>query len=114
MPYINSTLTMKISDEKKESIKSKLGEIITEIPGKSEEWLMVGFKDDHTLFFRGDKKEKAAFVEVKIFGVADRKHKEAITTKISILFEEELNIPKDSMYITFEEVTDWGWNGKMF
>ena len=114
MPYINSTLTVKMTDEKKEAIKSKLGEIITEIPGKSEEWLMVGFKDDHTLFFRGDKKQKAAFVEIKIFGTADRKYKEAITSKVSSLFEEELNIPKDSIYITFDEIKDWGWNGKMF
>ena len=114
MPYINSTLTLKLTDKMKEDIKSKLGEIITEIPGKSEEWLMVGFKDDHTLFFRGDKKQKAAFVEIKIFGTADRKHKEAITSKVSSLFEEELNIPKDSIYIIFDEVKDWGWNGNMF
>lgn len=114
MPYINSTLTVKMSDEKKEAIKSKLGEIITEIPGKSEEWLMVGFKDDHTLFFRGDKKQKAAFVEIKIFGTADRIYKEIITSKISSLFEEELKIPKDSIYITIDEIKDWGWNGKMF
>lgn len=114
MPYINSTLTVKMTDEKKELIKSRLGEIITEIPGKSEEWLMVGFKDDHELFFRGEKKQKAAFIEIKMFGTADRKHKESITSKVSILFEEELNIPKDNIYITFDEIKDWGWNGKMF
>jgi phenylpyruvate tautomerase PptA (4-oxalocrotonate tautomerase family) len=114
MPYINSTLTIKVTDEIKEIIKTKLGEIITEIPGKSEEWLMVAFNDDHTMFFRGDNKEKAAFVEIKIFGSADKKHKEAITDRVSTLFEEELSIPKDSIYIIFEEVRDWGWNGKMF
>lgn len=114
MPYINSTLTVKLTDKMKEAIKSKLGEIITEIPGKSEEWLMVGFKDDHTLFFRGDKKEKAAFVEIKMFGTADKKHKEAITAKVCSLFEEELHIPKDSIYIVFDEIKDWGWNGNMF
>lgn len=114
MPYINSTLTVKLTDERKDAIKSKLGQIISEIPGKSEEWLMVGFNDNHTLYFRGDKKEKAAFVEIKIFGTADKKHKEAITSKVSSLFEEELAIPKDSIYIIFDEVKDWGWNGNMF
>ncbi|PRR82429.1 hypothetical protein CLVI_17690 [Clostridium vincentii] len=49
-----------------------------------------------------------------MFGTAQRKHKEAITSKVSILFEEELNIPKDNIYITFDEIKDWGWNGKMF
>ena len=114
MPYINSTLTLKLTDKMTETLKSKLGEIISEIPGKSEEWLMVGFKDDHTLFFRGDKKETAAFVEIKIFGTADRKYKEIITSKVSTLFEEELHIPKDSIYIVFDEIKDWGWNGNMF
>jgi phenylpyruvate tautomerase PptA (4-oxalocrotonate tautomerase family) len=114
MPYINSTVTVKLTDKEKEVIKSKLGEIITEIPGKSEDWLMVGFKDDQTLFFRGDKKEKAAFIEVKIFGTADKKHKEVITSKVCSLFEEELHIPKDSIFIVFDEVKDWGWNGNMF
>jgi len=114
MPYINSTVTLKIADEKKESIKSKLGEIITEIPGKNEEWLMVGFNEEHTLFFRGDRKEKAAFIEIKIFGTTEKKYKEIITSKVCSLFEEELNIPKDSIYIIFQEINDWGWNGTMF
>ena len=114
MPYINSTLTVKLTEEKQQVIKSKLGEIITEIPGKSEEWLMVGFKDDHALFFRGDKKEKAAFVEIKIFGSADKEHKQAITSKVCTLFEEELQIPKDSIFVVFDEIKDWGWNGNMF
>lgn len=114
MPYINSTLSVKLTDAKRETIKAKLGQIITEIPGKSEEWLMVGFKEEHALYFRGDKKDKAAFVEVKIFGTADRKYKEAITSKVCSLFEGELSIPKDSIYITFDEVKDWGWNGAMF
>ncbi|MCB2294968.1 hypothetical protein LGK95_15890 [Clostridium algoriphilum] len=114
MPYINSTLTVKLTEGKKEKIKSKLGEIITEIPGKSEEWLMVSFNDDHTLYFRGIKKDKAAFVEIKIAGTAERKHKEVITAKVCSLFEEELSINKDSIYLVFDEIKDWGWNGNMF
>lgn len=114
MPYINSTITTKLSKEKEEKVKAKLGKIIAEIPGKSEEWLMVGFKEENTLYFRGERKEKAAFVEIKIFGTAERKYKEAITSKVCSLFEEELSIPKDSIYIVFDEVKDWGWNGMMF
>ncbi len=114
MPYINSTLTVKVTEEKKEIVKAKLGEIITEIPGKSEGWLMVSFNDNQTFFFKGDRKEKAAFVEIKIFGKAERKQKEAITAKVCSLFEEELSISKSDIYIVFQEVEDWGWNGIMF
>jgi len=114
MPYINSTLTVKLTEEMKEVIKSKLGEIITEIPGKTEEWLMVSFTDDHPLYFRGDKKDKAAFVEIKIFGKAERKDKEVVTSKVCSLFQEELSISKENIYIAFDELKDWGWNGNMF
>lgn len=114
MPYINSTLTVKLTEEKKEAIKAKLGEIIAEIPGKSEEWLMVAFNDEKSMYFRGDKKEKAGFVEVKIFGTAQRENKEAITNRICELYEEELDISKKNLFVVIEEVKDWGWNGSMF
>lgn len=114
MPYINTTTTVKLTEKNKDSLKAKLGEIIAEIPGKSEEWLMVGFKDDNTLYFRGEKEERAAFVDVRIFGTALREHKEKVVSKICSLLKEELSIEKDKIYITFEEVKDWGWNGEMF
>lgn len=114
MPYINSALTLKLTEDKKEKLKSELGKIIALIPGKSEEWLMVGFNDNYTLYFRGEKKEKAAFVDVKIFGAASKEAKNKVTASVCSLFEKELGISKDSIYITFTEVTDWGWNGGLF
>ena len=42
MPFINAKVTVKMSEEKKETIKEKLGKAISTIPGKSESWLMVG------------------------------------------------------------------------
>ncbi|WP_027624157.1 phenylpyruvate tautomerase MIF-related protein [Clostridium lundense] len=114
MPYINSTITLKLSEEKKENIKTKLGKIISEIPGKSEEWLMVGFNDNHTLYFRGEKKEKAAFVQVQICGSTDRKYKNKVTESICTLLQQELSISKDNIYVTFQEIQDWGWNGTLF
>lgn len=114
MPYINSTLTVKLTEDKKESLKSELGKIITQIPGKSEEWLMVGFTDNYTLYFKGERKQKAAFIEVKIAGTASRDDKNRVTASICTLLQNELDIPQDSVYITFSEVADWGWNGELF
>lgn len=114
MPYINSKLTAKLSDQDKEVLRTKMGEIITEIPGKSEEWLMVSFNENETIYFRGEKMEKAAFIEVKIAGTAKREQKNKITNLLCNLFETQLSIPKDSIYITFSEIEDWGWNGELF
>lgn len=72
---------------------------------------MVSFNDDHTLYFRGNKENKAAFVEIKISGTAEKKYKKIITAKLCSLFEEELFITKENIYVVFEEIKDWGANG---
>ena len=61
MPFINSKITVKLSDEKKEAIKTKLGEAV-QLIGKPESFLMVGFEDEYCLYFAGEKLEKGAFV----------------------------------------------------
>ena len=114
MPFINSKVSVSVSDEKQESIKVKLGQAISLIPGKSEQWLMVGFEDYYSLYFRGGKEEKVAFGEVKIFGQASESAYEALTKAICEIYQEELGISPDKTYVQYEEVSHWGWNGKNF
>ena len=58
MPYIDSKITVKLSDSKKEEIKSAMGKLIATL-GKSEDYLMVGIEDSYDLWFGGRKLEKA-------------------------------------------------------
>lgn len=114
MPYIHVTTSVVLSAEHNKKLVSALGEIITEIPGKSEEWLMIGIKDENKLYFKGVQKDLAAVVEISIFGSAQKQYKESITKKVCEFLQIELSIPMDSVYVMFREVEDWGWNGKMF
>lgn len=111
MPFINSKVTVKISPEKEETIKQRMGQIIPLIPGKSENWLMVGFEDEYKLYFKGAKCDKAAFVEIKIFGSANSQVYDEMTAEICRIYGEELQIPADCIYVTYQEIADWGWNG---
>jgi phenylpyruvate tautomerase PptA (4-oxalocrotonate tautomerase family) len=114
MPFINSKVSVSMTEDKKETIKKALGEAIQIIPGKSENWLMVGFEDNYTLYFQGTNEEPAAFVEVKIFGKASHECYNRLTEKISALYNAELGIPKNRIYVKYEEVSEWGWNGCNF
>ena len=69
MPFIDSKVTLSMTEDKKETIKAKLGQAITTL-NKSEGFLMVGFDDDYTLYMGGKKLEKGAFVAVSLFGNA--------------------------------------------
>ncbi|GIM28583.1 hypothetical protein CPJCM30710_12490 [Clostridium polyendosporum] len=114
MPFIDSKVSVKLTQDKKEILKKELGQIITNIPGKSEEWLMIGFEDQYSLYFRGKKLEYGAYIEVKIFGKTSKEALSKVTEEICKLYESELNIPADSIYVKYEEVDNWGWNGSNF
>ena len=111
MPFINSKVSVPMTQEKKETIKSKLGEAISIIPGKSENWLMVGFEDNYDLYFQGNQSAPTAFVEVKVFGRVSDDTAQKMTGAICDLYENELGIPANRIYVKYEEVSMWGWNG---
>ncbi|SFC91666.1 phenylpyruvate tautomerase MIF-related protein [Clostridium uliginosum] len=114
MPFIGSKITVKLSKEKEETIKKRLGEAIELIPGKSERFLMVGFEDEYSLYFGGEKLERGAFIEVKVFGKASKEAFATLTREICSIYEEELQIPQNKTYVKYEEVENWGWNGSNF
>ncbi len=113
MPFIDSKVTLKLTEEQKEAVKTKLGEAIT-LMNKTETYLMVGFKDEYDLFFGGQKVESGAYVEVSVFGEAKPELCANMTQAICKIFKEELDIPSDRLYVTYHGVRNWGWNGKNF
>lgn len=113
MPFIDSKVTLPMTEDKKETIKAKLGQAITTL-NKSEGFLMVGFDDDYTLYMGGKKLEKGAFVAVSLFGNASPDAYSKMTAKICDIYETELGIPQDAVYVTYSGISDWGWNGRNF
>jgi phenylpyruvate tautomerase PptA (4-oxalocrotonate tautomerase family) len=114
MPYINTKTTVTINPEKREVIKKKLGKAIELLPGKSESWLMVSFDDNSIMYFKGSNEKPLAFVEVKIFGKASGDAYSKLTKAITDILNEELGIQPDGIYVKYEEVANWGWNGSNF
>ena len=114
MPYISTKTTVTINLEKREQIKKKLGKAIELIAGKSENWLMLSFDDKSTMYFKGSDAKPLAFVEVKTFGKSSKEDFSKLTKAITEILNEELNIQPDCIYVKYEEVTTWGWNGSNF
>lgn len=113
MPFINSKITVPVTPEKKEKIKSELGKAITTLH-KSETYLMVGIEDNYDLWMAGSKLDKGAYVSVSLFGNASGTDYEKMTEQICGLYERELGIPGNAVYVTYHPISDWGWNGRNF
>ena len=110
MPYIATTSNISMSGRKKEAIKERMGKAIELIPDKTEDWLMLSFRDNVSMYFRGND-EPCAICQVKLFGTADEKNYANLIEALTDILREELDIDPDRIYVTYDEVNIWGWNG---
>ena len=75
---------------------------------------MVNLEDNQEMYFRGENKEAAAFINVNIYGSPDPEAFQKMTEEITKIYNEVLGIRPDHMYIKYDAGTDWGWNGNNF
>ena len=114
MPFINSKVSVPLTEREKETMTGKLGQAISLIQGNSERWLMVDFEENYSLYFKGKNDTRLAYVEVEIFGGTTDEAYDKVTARLCQIYEEVLGIPQDKIYIKYEEVEHWGWNGAKF
>lgn len=113
MPFIDSKIAGKVTEEQKEIIKTRLGQAVS-IVNKPESFLMVGIVDNYDLFMGGNKLDKGVYVSVSLFGNASSAAYEKMTGEICNIYNEVLGIPGNAVYVTYHGINDWGWNGSNF
>ncbi len=113
MPFINTKYSQEITPEQEEEIKTALGKAAP-IIGKTENWLMLGFEQNCSLYFRGEKSEKIAFVDVSIYGGASPDACDKMTAEICRVLGEVLGVSPDKIYVKYTATDNWGWNGGNF
>ncbi len=114
MPYINTKTNVSISQYQETAIKAAYADAITAIPGKTEGWLMLNFEDNSRMYFRGDSTQPIAFVEVSAYGGENPSAFNDLTGRITKILNENLKIAPDHIYVKYNAVSNWGWNGNNF
>ncbi len=114
MPYIETKTTVKLTEGTAKALKEAFADAIALIPGKSEEWLMLGFEDGKKMAFRGDMDTDCAMLEVDIFGSARDSAYDALTERLCNVVSDILGVPKDRIYVKYRECDRWGYNGFNF
>ena len=113
MPYIELKTNVKIEDSVKADLHKMFGREIELIPGKTEKWLMTAAEGEVSMSFAGSD-EPCVFVTVSIFGAASPEAYDALTASLCEKVSAALSIPADRIYVKYEEVSTWGWNGMNF
>ena len=95
MPFIGTRVNIVLDEDKRERLKNRWDQAITLLPGKSPQ-------------------SPAAFVEVKVFGAVDAAASDRLTAAITQALQEECGIAANRVYIAYEGIENWGWNGHNF
>ena len=114
MPYIEAKFSKELDQTEIEALKTGFGKAIECIPGKSESWLMVNIEDKKNLFFKGNNDADSAYISVSIFGKANKKDYEALTSELCVLISQVTGTSALRTYITYSEYDKWGWSGSNF
>lgn len=112
MPFINISTNVQTDAEKKLALKQRLGSAI-EILGKSESWLMIEIDDRRSMYFKGDN-TPMVFADVSVFGHSTDAQCEQMTREICKIFNEELSVSPDRVYVKYSGSDQWGWNNMNF
>lgn len=114
MPYIDVKTNIKLTKEKDLLFKSEIANILaSSFPGKTENWLMISITDGLSMFFAG-KDEPCMIMSISIFGKQSDTKYDKMTAASCDFINKEFGIPKDRIYIKYDEISHWGWNGTNF
>ena len=113
MPYIEIRTNVPIDRDRSEVLRNLLGREIELLPGKSEQWLMTSLRGGEYMAL-GGRCEPCVMVQVSLFGSADASAYDRMTASLCEKLRLALNVPENRIYIKYEEVSHWGWNGSTF
>ena len=112
MPFIQVSTSLNLDDAKKDKIASRIGEVISIIPNKSEPLLMIDVRDNDTMYFGGQRKD-LAFVDVRCYRSAPYAANKEFTEAVFNLLQEETSLGQDDIYVAITEYSTWGTKGSM-
>ncbi|MCR4687667.1 MAG: hypothetical protein K5659_08860 [Lachnospiraceae bacterium] len=113
MPCIDCKVTVELTEEKKEQLKSQFGKAIG-ILGKPETYLMVTLSDKADIYLGGNKLDQGASLTVSALGEISSFDSNKMTNTLCDIIKEVTGIPPRGVYISYWSTKNWGWNGQNF
>lgn len=110
MPFIRITTTKTLTLQQEVALKETVGKLITILPNKTEDYLMVHIEDNQVMYFKG-KELECLRITAQIYGHAQDSYKKEFIETLMKEVEKITGIPVAQQYATFEEFDHWGLNG---
>jgi len=111
MPLMKVSVTLSLTQEKKDELIAGLGRSIGKIPGKAGFMLIVDLEHEKDMYIGDIKQENMVFIEVHYYSKAQHKAKKELTASAFEEVRKILGTSEDRMFLTIFEHSTWGGFG---
>lgn len=114
MPLVNVSVSNQLDNESKERLNKICNDIIFEVLGKPQKYIMVIVRDREDIFFDGSNLP-AAYLEVKSIGVFTPEKTRELSERFCDNLEK-FGIQPERVYIEYNDAKHylWGYNRTTF
>jgi len=112
MPYVHVSTNKAFDSAQKNELQTKLGDLISIMPGKTPEQTLIQITDDCSMYRRGFD-GPLAIIEISIYQMQPFGYKSKLVSAIYELMERDCGIPAANLYIKFSEMPIWGAGGAL-
>jgi phenylpyruvate tautomerase PptA (4-oxalocrotonate tautomerase family) len=114
VPYLSIQTNLILSSEQSRKILQKASQLVSQILGKPESYVMVAIQDASKMSFGGNT-DPLAYLELKSLGLPENSTVDFSRSLCSLL-HTELGIEPARIYIEFAgpERHMWGWDSETF
>lgn len=116
MPLLKVHYACELKKELLNSLSTLLSKSIADVLGKSEDFVMIIFQKTELQSFGNDSEGINLYFEMKNVGVLPPDKTSLLTSIITNLCQELIEVESNRIYIEFQESErhHWGWNGQTF
>lgn len=114
MPTLKIQTNVALADHDRSVVASKASKLMSQVLGKSEDYVMVAVEDAVTLLFAGSN-DPAAYFELHSIGLSGEQAKQCVV-ELCGLAGASLGVAAGRVYVNCRDAdrTMWGWNGDTF
>jgi phenylpyruvate tautomerase len=114
MPLIRIETSAAIPENRRVPVLAACSKVLAETTGKPEQYCMAVL-EPVTVLMAG-KPTSGAYVDIRGIGGLTPAVNKALSRALCALFQKELGVEPENVYITFTDVpaTHWGYNGGTF
>jgi hypothetical protein len=107
------SLSVKLTEEQRQSLYEKLGEALRNIPGKEPAMLMADIEDGRQFYAFGKRQDNFAFVDARYFSRAEYHAKRDFAVAVMKAIEETAGTRKECISMNIFELSAWAGFGDL-